>query len=561
MVDLFSNESFLFFLLVNLVAAVGMNLVYMTGQLNVGQAGFMAVGAYAAALVDIHLGWPLIAAVLVGGLAAGLAAWPVALGAVRLRGVYLIMGTVAAGELIRVLLNNFDWVGGGQGLSGIRPASLAEAAISAACIVVAAWFLTISPLGLQMRAIFDDEDAAEAAGVNTRRVKIFAVVVSAAVVGMAGGLLARWLLFIAPRNFGIDLSFRIALFTLVGGVHSLLGAVFGAVALTTLLESLKELGGLGNLPAWASAIGQWRMVIFGGLVMVLMAVRPEGLVTREIALAWGRPLRVWLRRRRARQSRHPEFRREAGIAGYDGNGALESAVFEFSAVSHAFGGVQAVEDLTLTVRSGEILALIGANGAGKTTLTNLAAGRLQLQKGSIRFRGREIGHLRASVRTRSGVTRTFQTVRMFAHLTVEEQIRLGVQARRERPGPRVPEIIEEIGLTGKEDALPEMLSLAEQQRLEIGRVAASMPSVLFLDEPFAGMNEAERRELADLVRGLRDQGTAIVLIDHNLDMVFGVADRVAVVDFGQLIVVASPEEIYRDARVRAAYLGDVEIAV
>ncbi len=225
-IDVLANESFLMLLAIYMVAAVGMNLVYVTGQLNLGQAGFLAVGAYTLAVVDATWSWPLPLSLLAGAVAAGIVAFPIAVGANRVRGIYLIMGTLAVGEVIRVSISNIDALGGLQGYSGHRPRCRSPPSWSTLAVVVAsATLLMGSPIGLTMRSIFDDEDAAAAAGVATRRVKIASVVLSAAVVGVAGGLLAKFLTFIAPDDFDILVSFEIALYTLIGGTHSVLGAL------------------------------------------------------------------------------------------------------------------------------------------------------------------------------------------------------------------------------------------------------------------------------------------------------------------------------------------------
>ncbi len=202
MIDILTNESFLILLAIYMVAAVGMNLVYITGQLNLGQAGFLAIGAYTLAVVEVTWSWPLPLALLAGAATAGLVALPIAFGANRVRGIYLIMGTLAVGEVVRVSIQNIDAVNGVQGYSGHGPVSVAAVASTLVLVVAVATVLMASPLGLRMRSIFDDEDAAAAAGVATRRVKVLAVVLSAAVVGIAGGLLAKYLLFIAPATSG-----------------------------------------------------------------------------------------------------------------------------------------------------------------------------------------------------------------------------------------------------------------------------------------------------------------------------------------------------------------------
>ena len=546
MIDALTSESFLMLVAINAIAAVGMNLVYVTGQLNLGQAGFAAIGAYTVAVVDVELGWALAPTLVAGALVAAAVALPVAIGANRVRGIYLIMGTLAVGELVHVAIGNIDAVGGLQGYSGQDPVSSAGVYATLGVVVILSTALMASGRGLRMRSIFDDEDAAAAAGVATRRVKVLAVVASAAVVAVSGGLLAKWLLFIAPRNFAIALSFQIALYTLVGGVHSLLGALAGAITISVLLEVLGETSNLDYVPSMFHFLSNWRLVVYGGLVMVLMPLLPEGLVSRQTALRLTAPIRAVRRRLTEREPERPKGART--------DVASDRPLLELEAIGHRFGGVRALKAVNLTVAAGEIVALIGANGAGKTTLINVASGGLPCQAGTIRVAGKDVTHKRAETRTRAGISRTFQSVRVFAHLTVEETIRLGAQAASPG-GPTVAQVLDLIGLGDRKDSLPDRLTLAEQRRLEVGRAIASHPLVVLLDEPSVGMNGDERAELATLVRSLRDMGMSIVLVDHNLDLALGTAERVVVLDFGEVIAAGSASDILHDARVQEAYLG------
>lgn len=565
MIDILTNESFLFLLALSIIAALGMNIVYSTGQLNLGQAGFMAVGAYTVAVTDNVLGWPFVASLAAGALAAGLVALPVAWGANRIRGVYLIMGTLAVGELVRITIGNVDSLGGLQGYFGISPATLMQVTAVLITTIVFTAALMSSSLGLRMRSIFDDEDASAAAGVPTRTVKITSVVISAAIVGLSGGVMAKWLLFIAPHNFGLELSFRIALFTLIGGVHSVLGAILGAFFVTYLLELLRVLGGSNATPEWLQFIGPWRQVIYGIFIMVLMVVRPEGIISRQWDLALTRPLRKL--RRKSRHSGQEDTLSKtpinpplsSDVKKPDNSESVRKPILRVDKLSHRFNGIVALSNVSLVVNESEILALIGANGAGKTTMINVVNGRFHLQAGSLQLLGSEMSTLSADQRVKAGVSRTFQSVRMFAHLTVGENLRLGQMASGTRETPSIEELVKLLNLEGKLDSLPDSLTLAEQRKLEIGRAIASSPMVVFLDEPSVGMNELERAELASLIKDVRDQGTAVVLVDHNLDLALSLADRVVVLDFGELLAEGMPSEIVNNPLVRQAYLGRTEV--
>lgn len=215
----------------------------------------------------------------------------------------------------------------------------------------------------------------------------------------------------------------------------------------------------------------------------------------------------------------------------------------------------ALNEVSFDVKRGEIVALIGANGAGKTTLINVVTGHHRCQQGTILLNGEDITSWPAHLRARGGVARTFQSVRVLSHITVEESVRLGTFACNGRPRPSVDEILGSIGLLDSAHRLPDRLSLADQRRLEMGRALASSPLLILLDEPSVGMNEDERAELADLIRRVRNTGTTVVVVDHNLDLALGVADRVVVLDFGRVLTSDVPEAILRDPRVREAYLG------
>jgi branched-chain amino acid transport system permease protein len=347
-------------------------------------------------------------------------------------------------------------------------------------------------------------------------------------------------------------SFHIALYTLIGGVHSIAGAFAGGFGITYFLEVLRKVGDIGWVPTSLHFLSPWRFVVYGVVVMVVMALLPEGLVSRRTALRVLHPVRRLARRARERGPTALEAPKVQG--------AGDKVVLSLGGVTHRFGGVVALDDVAFEVHRGEILALIGANGAGKTTLINVVGGRHRIQHGTIRLDGIDVTTLRPERRTVAGIGRTFQTVRMFGHLTVEEALRLGRLAAGGRPTRTVAQLLELVGLADKADHLPGSLTLAEQRRLEIGRALASAPHVVFLDEPSVGMNEAERAELATLVRSIGEGGTTVVVVDHNLDLALGVADRVVVLDFGQVLTISDPDEVFDDPRVREAYLGSSDAA-
>ncbi len=551
MIEILSNESFLALLGANVVAAAGMYVVYASGQLNLGQAGFFAIGAYTTAVTNAQLGWPILASSVAGAALAAVVALPVAAVSSRLEGIYLAAGTLAIGEVIRVAIGNVDALGAVEGYSGMEPLGLGAVWLMAAAVVLLAAAAMATTFGLRIRATRADPDAAAAAGVRTSLVRTLAVTAGAAVVAVGGGLFARTLLFIAPADFGLNLSFQIALFTLLGGAASIAGAILGAAGITAMLELLRRIDAITWVPADLGFLASWRFVVLGALVILVMALRPEGLVSRSLALRATRPARR-LRRRRATAGPG-----DPGEVPPLERGTNETPVLSVAGVAHRFGGVEALAGVGLELREGEVVALIGANGAGKSTLVDVLAGRHRLQTGSIRLRGESIGGLSADARTRAGLSRTFQSVRTFADLTVGESITLGRLAASAagRPVPPVAALMALVELDADPDRLAGSLTLLDQRRLELARALASSPVVVLLDEPSAGITDVERNGFATLIGRLRERGLALLVIDHNLDFALGVADRAVALDFGHVIAQSEPDRLFDDQRVSEAYLG------
>ncbi len=547
MIDVFFNQELLMALAINIVAAIGMNIVYSTGQLNLGQAGFFAVGAYTAAYAGNAWGVSLPLLLLAAAFSAALVAVPVAFVTRRLRGIYFIMATLAVGEIVRIVVGKLEVLGGGLGYEVEVPRlRVAEAMVVLAVVALGATALMASRFGLQMRSLFDDEVAAAAVGVTVGRIRMLSAVISAGVVGVAGGMFAAWLSFLEPTSFNFEKSFEIALFTLIGGVHSVLGAIVGVLVVT--------LGGGSEFSLWPSFLVTpgWRLAAFGVIVMLLVARRPEGIVDRATALAVTAPFRRWYRRL------GPEHTRVSFVRARE-RGSVPDVVLSLREVRHSYDGVDALESVNLDVHRGEVLALIGANGAGKTTLIDVVTGAVRLQRGRVLLGCRDMGAEQIEVRARLGIGRTFQNVRTFDHLTVGEGIRLGGVACGGIDETRLEELLSATDLEDRRDDLPAALTLSEKRMLDIARALAGAPTVMLLDEPSAGMNEGEREGLATMILAVRESGSTVVVVDHNLDLVRGIADRVAVLDFGALLAVGAPDVVFDDLAVRRAYLGDPEM--
>ncbi|CAN5124570.1 branched-chain amino acid ABC transporter ATP-binding protein/permease [soil metagenome] len=539
MITVFSNESFQALLGINVLYALGLYLMMSTGQLSLGQAGFAAVGAYASSTANVTLGWPAWFSILFAILCAAIVAAPVAIGASRVRGVYLIIGTLAVGSVMATVIRNVEWLDDGNTVFGQD--RLEPVHILAACLVVLAIVLSIerSRAGLMMRATRGDDDAARSLGVPTRMVRIAAVIAGAAFTGLGGALYAHTIGYIQPSDFGFALSFEIALFVLIGGTDHWLGPLVGAFLVSYLPEAFRS-------------FERYRELVIGLSLLATMIFSPRGILTRARIASILRAFRPG--------TSTPEEEADESVAGSKPDSEVREpptgppgswpVVLSVSGLTKRFSGLTALDGVDLDVRGGEILGVIGPNGAGKTTLINVATGLLPASAGKVELHGTDVTSLPAHRRARSGMARTFQAVRLFSDLTVQEN--LEVAQRASLPGQTA---LDRLGIRRFAAHLPSALPYGEQRKVQIVQALASEPSVLFLDEPSIGLDPEELDELGRAIVAIRDEGTGVVLVDHNLDLVMERADRIVVLDFGRKIAEGSPEEVLQDERVQVAYLG------
>ena len=528
-----------------------------SGFVSFGHAAFFGLGAYSLALAQIHWGLSPWLGIPLAGVVGALAGLVVGFPTFRLRGHYFALAMLA---YPLALLYVFEWLGYQElTLPMQRESPLAYMQFEdhriyawlALVLMLGAMVLTglveRSRFGMSLLAIKQDEAAAEAAGIRTLAWKLKAITLSGAMAGTIGGFYAVVLLVVTPPAvFGMLVSAQALIVAMFGGVGTLWGPVIGAVILVPLSELLHAK--LGNV------IPGIQGVVYGIAIVAVILLAPEGVFWKVKDL---------MLRRRA--GKHVAQSQSAGPASAvvtelplrkkSGDGAV---VFEVRNVSKAFGGLQAVRDVSMKVVSGEILGIIGPNGAGKTTFFNLLNGFIRPDQGQILLEGRDIVGARPYEICAAGVGRTFQVVRPFRRMTVLENVVVGayVHAASDREARANAEAaIAQVGLERDAQLLAGSLSNKQLRLLELARALAGKPKVLLLDETLAGLGGNEVEEVIALVRKLAARGVTIVIIEHTMQAMVRLVDRFVVLNDGAVLAEGQPADITRNPAVIDAYLG------
>ncbi len=560
--------------LIYALAAIGLSLLMgLAGQVNLGQAAFFAVGAYAQAVLVTRYEVPMVpAAVGAVGLAM-LVGLLVGLPLLRLRGHSLALATLGLGIIVTVAATESEYLGATSGIYGVpkpefggrRYDSAAEYFWLLAPVVLIALLvarnIVVGRIGRALGAINDSEVAAECLGADTFRLRLQVFVLSSGYAGLSGVAYVHWITVVNPGAANFPLSVEFLLMAVLGGTGSVWGAVLGAFTVEFLDEGLRDL-----IPTFVpDAVGEVQLIGFGIVLTAVILFLPGGIhgLFRRLV------------NRRASGSTDVSTvdpTDDSPLLPRAGRPAPGEVLLEVEHLVRRFGGVAAVDDVTFEVRAGEIFGLIGPNGAGKTTCFNIVSGVLTPSSGTVRLKGEPIDGRKPHVFARARATRTFQNLQIFRSTTVRGNVAVGrhlrgkaglargalvLPARAEERAIRrsAEEFLALVGLDAVADRPAADLPFGQQRLLEIARALALEPDLLLLDEPLAGLSGGERLELARLLRRLRAGGMAIVLVEHDVEAVLALADRVAVLDDGRLIALAGPAEVRHDPAVVAAYLG------
>jgi branched-chain amino acid transport system permease protein len=552
---------------IGLYAIVTLGLVLLTGVAGLtsfGQAAFVGVGAYTAAFLAVKMGvspwltlWVGIALAIVSALV---------LGAITLRmsGHYLPLATISWGLALYYTMGNMDWLGKYDGLLGVPTITFAGWdlgtgrglhvliwAIALAAALAITHLLDSRP-GRAIRALKSGSTMAEAMGISTFRYKLIAFVVAAVLAAISGWLFAHFQRTVNPTPFSLAKGIEYLFMVVLGGVGHVWGAFLGSAVVRLVDDQLQVL-----LPKLIGTSGNFETIVFGIVLVVVLKYSPEGL--------WS-----WVGRLLPAAPRVRNWQGAAALPARD-KPARGELLLDVQAVRKEFGGLVAVNDVSFQVRAGDIVGLIGPNGAGKSTTFNLVTGLLALTRGSVHFRGQPVAGLASRAIARLGVSRTFQHVKMVPEMTVLENVALGGylrsssgtlramlrldRAEEKRLYAEAERQLARIGMADKMHELAGNLALGPQRLMEIARALATDPALLLLDEPAAGLRHKEKQALGDVLRQLKAEGMSLLLVEHDMDFVMGLTDRIVVMEFGTKLMEGTPAEVQASPAVRAAYLG------
>ena len=539
------------------IVGIGLNvLLGLSGQISLGHVAFYAIGAYTVGILTTNYEWSFWPALILSGIITGLAGMLLAIPALKVRGPYLAMVTIAFGFVVEQ--GAAEWqglTGGWNGLSGIPGPSVfgtdigerGIAYLTLALVVLAtaafAW-LSRSVWGNAMRAVRDSESASVSIGLDPTLVRTAAFGISAVAAGLAGGVYASISNFISPESFPFFQSILFLLVVMLGGADRVLGPIVGALVVVLLPELL-------------ATLGQYRLLFVGVLMLAVLRLAPTGLVGLIASVLPGK-------------ERETLAKERSDIGRFLAAGASGQAL-AVRDLSVSFGGVRAVRDLNFATQPGAITSIIGPNGAGKSTALNVICGFYRPDAGTVRLGDRIVSALRAYQIPRAGIARTYQTSQLFESMSVIDNVVIALRRGRLAPyfltgGKRgddaeiAESLLAFVGYKGARDRPADALAHVDKRLVEIARALAVRPSVLALDEPAAGLNAEDTAAIGALMRKLAAVGMTVILVEHDMDLVMGVSSHVIVLDAGAKIAEGTPAQVATDPAVLEAYLGAGEQA-
>jgi branched-chain amino acid transport system permease protein len=552
---------------IGLYSLVGIGLVLLTGVAGLtsfGQAAFVGLGAYTTAWLTLNMGVSPWLTLLIGFAVTGSCALVLGWITLRMSGHFLPLATIAWGLALYYLLGNLDMLGKYDGLLGITGLNLfgfdvgrgsGFFALTWTLVLLAAWSvlqLLDSRPGRAMRALKGGTQMAESMGVNTLRYKIVIFLLAALLASLSGWLFAHYQRSVNPSPFGLKMGIEYLFMTVVGGVGHVWGAVVGSFLTKIMEDQLQVL-----LPKLIGTSGSFEVIVFGVVLVLMLKFLPNGIWSFVDARLPKKPRKVDWEQAPALPTREKP--------------AHDDLVLDVQTIRKQFGGLVAVNDISFQIKAGQIMGLIGPNGAGKSTTFNLITGVLPLTSGAVTFRGKAISGMRSREICSQGMARTFQHVKMIPDMTVLENVALGAHLRGSKgvasAMTRMNQLeerqlfkeaqrqLERIGMGAYLHERAGNLAMGPQRLLEIARALCADPALLLLDEPAAGLRYKEKQELIAVLRQLQGEGMSILLVEHDMDLVMQVCDRLVVMEFGTKLIEGTPEEIQQSPVVRAAYLG------
>ena len=538
-----------------------------TGLLSLGQAVFFGTGGFVTASLMIQQSMPALLALLLGTIAATLMGVIIGYFTERRKGIYFAMITLAFGEMCAHLdLTTFAaYTGGENGLPGVPTPSIfgwrAESGLPMYWFIAVFFFagyvlsrrIVASPVGRILTAIRDNEQRALATGNAVHLYKLCAFTIASAYAGLAGGLLGIFQNYMPPDAFTFETSGQLLVQTVIGGAATLLGPLVGGAVWIYLRETLQHSLGFD---------ATWRLIL-GFIFVLLVSFLRQGIVGEAIRLVRRPPPAI--------DAEEPEHAVSTPSVGQSASVSLGPTVLETRNLTRRFGGLLANEDVNFQVAEFEVRGLIGPNGAGKSTFFKMLAGEMPPSSGAVLFRGQDVTRDGVCAICQKGMAKSYQINQLFDRLTVRENLVIPtLAARRGRfrldllrrlwsvPGVEtgVEDTLRLVDLAHRADTPVNQLAYGEKRRLEIGLVLATNPEVLLLDEPLAGMSPSERANTVQLLRKLRE-GRTMVIVEHDMDALFGLADRITVLVEGRILIEGTPEQVRNDPGVQEAYLGGV----